>query len=131
MLRTLWLGGGFVALFLGGLGAVLPMVPTTPFIILAAACFARGSPRCHRWLREHPRFGQVLREWEDHGAIRRRSKVWATALIALTGLVSAAMVPIAFARIGLATVLGAVLLFIWTRREPPPPADGAPSAAGS
>lgn len=120
MLRTLWLATGLVALALGVLGAVLPMVPTTPFVLLAAACFARGSPRCHRWLRSHGRFGAAVREWEDHGAIARRSKVWATALIALTGAVSAAIVPIAFARIGLAFVLGGVLIFIWTRREPPP-----------
>jgi uncharacterized membrane protein YbaN (DUF454 family) len=119
LLRTLWLGGGLLALALAVLGALLPMVPTTPFVLLAAACFARGSPRCHRWLRAHPRFGKVVREWEDHGAIARRSKCWATALIVLMGAVSAAVVPIPFARIGLVTVLGGVLLFLWTRPEPP------------
>ena len=119
MLRYLWLAVGALSLLLGAVGAFLPMLPTTPFVLLAAACFARGSPRIHRWLREHPRLGRAVREWEDHGAIARRSKAWATAAIVATGVASAAIVPIAFARIGLATVLGAALVFIWSRPEPP------------
>jgi len=65
----------FVAL--GFIGAFLPVLPTTPFLILAAACFARTSPRLEARLLSHPLFGSSLREWRSRGAIPRRAKVLA------------------------------------------------------
>lgn len=66
------LGLGFVAL--GVIGAFLPVLPTTPFLILAAACFARSSTRLENWLLDHKRFGPLLRDWRARGAIPRRAK---------------------------------------------------------
>lgn len=66
------LGGGLVAI--GLVGAVLPVLPTTPFLILAAACFARSSPRLEAWLLNHRHFGPPLRDWRRHGAIPPRAK---------------------------------------------------------
>ncbi|GHE63505.1 hypothetical protein GCM10019059_23950 [Camelimonas fluminis] len=66
------LGVGFVAL--GLVGAALPVLPTTPFLILAAACFARSSPRLEAWLLNHRHFGPPLRDWRRHGAISPRAK---------------------------------------------------------
>lgn len=67
------LGYGFVAL--GFIGIFLPLLPTTPFLILAAGCFARSSPRLERWLLDHARFGPILREWRTRGAIPRKAKL--------------------------------------------------------
>lgn len=71
------LGLGFVAL--GFAGIFLPVLPTTPFLILAAACFARSSSRMENWLLEHRRFGPLLRDWRERGAIPWKAKIMALA----------------------------------------------------
>ncbi len=75
------LGVGFVVL--GFAGAFLPVLPTTPFLILAAACFARSSPRLENWLLQHRRFGPLLRDWRRRGAIPVRAKLMSLGGMAL------------------------------------------------
>jgi len=69
----LWLAGS-LSLGLGLLGVVLPGLPTTPFVLLAAACYAKASPRLHCWLLNHRWMGPMLRDWESHRSLTRRSK---------------------------------------------------------
>lgn len=69
----LWLGGS-VSLALGALGVLMPGLPTTPFVLLAAACFARASPRLHQWMLNHRWMGPMLRDWERDRSLTRRSK---------------------------------------------------------
>lgn len=76
----LCLGWFFVAL--GVIGAFLPVMPTTPFLLLAVACFTRSSPRMKAWLLNHKTFGPPLRNWQDHGGISRRAKIMAICLMA-------------------------------------------------
>jgi uncharacterized membrane protein YbaN (DUF454 family) len=66
-------------LMLGMIGIVTPLLPTVPFLILAAWCFSRSSPRVEAWMLDHPRFGPSLRRWREHGAIPRRAKALAVA----------------------------------------------------
>ena len=69
----LWIAGS-VSLVLGIIGVVLPGLPTTPFILLAAACYAKASPRLHQWLLNHRWFGAMLRDWERDHSLTLRSK---------------------------------------------------------
>ncbi len=81
--RLLWSAGGLVALAVGLAGIVLPLVPTTVFLLAAAFAFARGSPRLHGWLLGHPRLGPPIRDWQTHRCIRPRAK--ALAVLAMAG----------------------------------------------
>ncbi len=74
------LGWGFVAI--GAVGAFLPVLPTTPFILLALWCFARSSKRFHDWLYHHPRFGPLARDWHDHRVIPPRAKLLSVTMMA-------------------------------------------------
>ena len=83
MTRILWIGLGSLALALGLLGIVLPLLPTTPFLLLAAYAFARSSERLHDWLVTHPRLGRPIADWRREGAVSRRAKALALAAMAL------------------------------------------------
>lgn len=80
--RSAWFAGGVTALALGLVGVFLPLLPTTPFVILAAACFAQSSPRLHDWLLRHPLFGPAIRDWRNHRAIPPGAKKAAVAAMA-------------------------------------------------
>lgn len=79
--RVLWLIVGYAALGLAIAGAALPLLPTTPFLLVAAFAFARSSPRLHRWLMTHPSFGPLIENWHRYGAISPKAK--AAALFAM------------------------------------------------
>ncbi|HET9426998.1 MAG TPA: YbaN family protein [Allosphingosinicella sp.] len=74
MLRIGYLIVGMLALLLAGVGAFVPLLPTVPFVILAAFCFARSSPRLEAWLLTHRTFGPHLAAWRSRGAISRTGK---------------------------------------------------------
>jgi len=105
--RFLYLGLGFAAMALGAAGIVLPLLPTVPFMLLAAFFFARSSPRLEAWIVGHPRFGPHVKAWRGRGAISRagkRAALVAFAVSALLGLVllplPRLLVPVAAALVG-------------------------------
>lgn len=110
---------GFLCVGLAVLGIFLPLLPTTPFLLLAAACFARSSPRFHRWLLAHRLFGPLIHDWQTHRALPARTKAVAIAMLAVTfgfSIVAVAEQPwlrIALAALGLG--LAGMLLRIPTR----------------
>jgi uncharacterized membrane protein YbaN (DUF454 family) len=82
-LRAGWLAAGALALLTGIVGSFLPLLPTTPFVLLAAFCFARGSPRWEAWLLAHAHFGPLVRDWRERRAIPLRAKWLAWTMMAL------------------------------------------------
>ncbi|KFI24878.1 membrane protein [Paenirhodobacter enshiensis] len=78
-MRVLFLALGGMFVLLGFVGAFLPVLPTVPFLILAAGCFARSSERLENWLLSHRHFGPLLSDWRERGAIPRRAKLLALA----------------------------------------------------
>ena len=79
--KMVWFVIGLVALVLGGIGVFLPILPTTPFIILAAFAFGKSIPAWRRWLLNNKTFGPIIEDWEETGAIAPRYKIMATTMM--------------------------------------------------
>jgi len=75
MIRIFYLLAGWLSLALAALGVALPLLPTVPFVILAAFFFARGSPRLEAWLVNHPTMGPHIQAWRTRGAVSRKGKI--------------------------------------------------------
>jgi hypothetical protein len=125
MKRPILIATGYVSLGLGIAGIFLPLVPTTPLVLVAAWCFARSSPRLHAALLANKRLGPPLRVWQEERAISRRGKVAALgSLGASLGILTVAVEP---ALVALASVpMGAVAAYVATR--PRPRSEAAPAA---
>jgi uncharacterized membrane protein YbaN (DUF454 family) len=110
---------GFVSLALGALGVFLPLLPTTPFVLVAAIAFAKSSDRLHQWLVDHDIFGPLIADWREHGAISRRTKVISVlSMIAILVISTLLSVPTHVIVIQ-AIVLSCSAIFILTRPLPP------------
>ena len=130
----LWVCAGWFFLVLAGLGVVVPLLPATPFLLLASYCFYRGSPRIHAWLHRSKQFGPMLHDWEHYHGIRRGLKSRAVALV--IALVMASMLFSSLPWYGRYVVLGLVAVglgVIWMvptlpdGLPPAPPPDGRPT----
>lgn len=113
LVRRLFVAVGLASLIVGVIGIFLPVLPTTPFVLLAAACFARGSERFHHWLLAHRLTGPLIREWYLYQSIPRHIKRWAYLLMGLSFGSSIFIVQAGWLRIMLA-VLGLTLVaLLW------------------
>jgi hypothetical protein len=123
VVRWVLLGVGLAALALGVVGMFLPVLPTTPFLLVAATCFARGSPRLHRRLYQSTTFGPTLREWREHRAIPWRTKRYALVLMGLSIGASAIFVVEPWwgkaALLALGVAVGSWLWHVPSRDRPP------------
>jgi hypothetical protein len=122
--RPLYVALGFLSLGVGAVGVVVPGLPTTVFVLIAAWCFAKASPRLEAWLREHRIFGGYLRDWERDRSVPRGAKVAAgvgmLCSVLIAGLVfEVPALPLAVMALTLAAV------FTWIVRRPEPAPESA------
>lgn len=116
-MRCLYIGAGFVSLTLGIIGLLLPIFPTSPFLILAAAAFARGSERCYHWLLNNRYCGQTIRSWRNNEGLTIRAKSLITlAIIGSLAISTLFFVPFIPVKIILTLIGMAVTVYIW--RQP-------------
>lgn len=109
---------GVLSLATGIVGIFVPLLPTTPFLLLAAGCFAKSSEPLHQWLLNHHYFGQFIRDWQTHGAIPRKVK-W-TATLSMLIMVSYPlffMIESLNIRLSVIMCISLVMAFIWSRPE--------------
>ncbi|MDR9826241.1 YbaN family protein [Vibrio sp. FNV 38] len=107
---------GGLCLLLGALGIFLPLLPTTPFVLLASACFMHGSETVHRWLHQHSTFGPILDNWHSHRAVSLAVKRRGAFLIVLSFCFSIVIVPKLWLKVMLITFM--CVLLSWFLRLP-------------
>ncbi|MEQ1669836.1 MAG: YbaN family protein [Hyphomicrobium sp.] len=118
-MKPFWIMVGLLATAAGIAGVILPLVPTTPFLLLATFAFARSSPALHTWLVTHPTLGPPIANWNTYGAINRRSKITAMVLMAAAPALSVFLnAPIAAIGAQVVAMVGASA-FILTRPNGP------------
>ena len=114
-MKVIWALIGLLALALALIGVILPLLPTVPFLLVAAFCFARSSPRLHDWLLGHKTLSPMIIAWNTSGSISLSAKRYATLSILIVFSISIFI----GLNLGLlavqALVLSCVLGFIWTR----------------
>ena len=117
-IRILWLLAGLTSVAIAAVGVVLPLLPTTPFLLVAAFAFARSSERLHNWLREHRSFGPLINNWHRDGSIDRKVKRIAIIVILMTPVITWLFGAALWMIVCQITVLSAAAVFILTRPLP-------------
>ena len=117
--RVFWLIVGLVAVLVAMLGVIVPLLPSTPFVLVAAFAFMRSSERLHNWLVNHPLFGSLIDDWHRHKAISRPAKIAAVVSMVAVFLVSAGLGAPGWVLLLQAVVLGAAGWFVVSRPSPP------------
>ncbi len=116
--RPLWWALAWIALALAALGVLLPGLPTTPFVLVAAWAAARGSPRLHAWLLAHRLFGPMIADWQRAGAVHRRAKWMASLTMLLCAALLAWLAPALWMAVLASAVMLGVAIWLWLRPEP-------------
>src|SRR5688500_6300205 len=118
-LRWLWWLLAYASLALGLIGIVVPGLPTVPFVLLSAFAAARGSQRLYRWLLAHRQFGPIIRDWQAHGAVSRKSKWLATTMMSACAAIMFLTAPKLWMAATGTSIMAIVATWLWLRPEPP------------
>lgn len=113
LVRALFIGCGVIALLVGVAGIFLPVLPTTPFVLVAAACFARSSVRMHDWLLSHRIAGPIIRAWHEHRSMPPGIKPWAFVLMGLSFGLSLLAMESLWHQIMLVLLAMVLAFFLW------------------
>jgi uncharacterized membrane protein YbaN (DUF454 family) len=111
--RWLWMLAGSSSLLVGFIGIFLPILPTVPFILLAAFCFSRGSEKWEQWILNHHHFGPMVRNWRERRIIPRRAKWFASGMMAISSIASAFVLKMPLAVVPALCCTG-VAFWIWS-----------------
>ncbi len=118
--RRLYFAIGSTSFVLGMIGLLLPVIPTTPFLLVSAHFYALSSERFYVWLLTNRFFGEYIRDWREHRGIPLRTKVWAILLLWVTIIASMVIVAIPIVCVITGTAAFGVSVYIW--RQPTKPA---------
>lgn len=117
MARTVYLILGWFFVAIGLIGAFLPILPTVPFLILAAACFSRGSERAYAWLLNLPVYGRAVKKWQETRSIPLRAKILSTLILIVSmGTSIVLFVPVLIGKVVMAAFGVGVIVFIWVQK---------------
>jgi uncharacterized membrane protein YbaN (DUF454 family) len=117
--RAFWLVIAALSLGLGAVGVVLPVLPTTPFVLVAAYAAARSSTRLHGWLLGHRVFGPAIVDWQAHRAVSRRAKLVASGTMAASAVILFVLSPSTLLAVGVTAFMALVGTWLWLRPERP------------
>lgn len=118
LVRLLWRALAVLSLLLAVIGTALPVMPTVPFLLMAAWAAGKGWPRLEAWMLEHAHFGPHIRAWREHGAVPRRAKWIATVMMSGSALMMQFTPLPLYVRLGVPAVMAAVAIWLWRRPEP-------------
>ena len=113
LLRSVLFTLGWLSVALGVLGLFLPLLPTTPFMLLAAGCFARSSERFYRWITSHPRFGPMIADYLAGRGLPMRAKYCAVAMLWASILFGVFWVGLVWARLAMLLTAVGVTVYLW------------------
>ncbi len=120
-MRYIWIGLAGLCFVLGAAGVIVPLLPTTPFMLAAVALASKGSPRFARWIRQHRLAGPAIQHWEHERAISSRAKVLAVATLVFSAVVIWLTIPSLVVRVGVSLLLIGIGSWIVTRATPSQP----------
>ena len=115
--RGLLLGLAVLSLAIGILGIFLPVLPTVPFILLAAWAAGHSSPRLSHWLENHPQFGMHIQDWRNSGRVSRKAKWLATVAMSASALTTLLLTNAHWAALTGVAAMACVLVWLWQRPE--------------
>ena len=118
LVRNLFLFCGIIFLIIGVIGIFIPLLPTTPFLLLTALCFNKGSEKFHNWLVHHKYFGPPIQDWRKRHVIRVRYKILATTMMMASWVmvIMRETIPL-LGKMAFSAFLISLIIFIWTRKS--------------
>lgn len=121
MQSLFWRSLVVIFVILGFIGALLPGMPTTVFLILAAWAASRGWPQMDEWLLNHPKYGSTLRDWRANGTVPRKAKWFATIMMSISAIIMLFTTAPVAVKVFTNTTMFVVGVWLWLRPEPEPP----------